>query len=736
MPGIYEDIAEVLRGSWSPKMTETGFSTETNLDSPVDREYNAKLQGEAGLDVFEKMRRSDGAVNASLTALKLPIKMAQWRIEPTGKSRTERKIAEFVEENLFKNSKSWQDTLDEILTCLDFGHSVFEPVYEKAENGIRLLKLAFRPQRTITKWITDAGGSLKAVEQSGTVGGLYRKVEIPVENILIFTIKKEGGNWQGVSILRTSYKDWSLKTAKENYSAISADKYSMGVPLITLPPNPKEDDLARAKEIGRRYRANNQAYIITPNGGKVEILSIAGSRADLIPDIQYHNQQIANNVLTNFLQLGQTGTGTYALAKELKEFFLMSLGAIARNIEGVLNAYLISRLVSWNYGEGVEPPKLIADKISSINLLEWANAVGKLVDSGLVQTDDDLEAYVRGMAQLPAFDEKEREEERRKKEEQAQALLQNLQKSNPDGENNNNQDEQDQQEQKNQKENNPQNDKSAARHTCSHRHASEGGETDPRELHPHRELLDHENRVDWKLIAERTGEGQIGAGKIILNIQATMIKQLTASAALLTPAYLEKIILEDKTNQGRLRKKALDIFEFGREQIDREAEKLKSASLKRRAANEKTPAELIALIDDWVILTVSKIRNRLKTNAAGTLSSALWAAAKNEIKEQLLGKGFASLSDAVIAQEGKGLVNLSFAAGRDSEIAKLIELGEIGSKVFGSSILDGDVCERCQEDIDGREIEFGSDEWGILQLPYRECLGGNRCRCAWVLGNI
>ena len=95
-------------------------------------EYNATLAGQAGLTVFDKMRRSDASVRAALRWAKTPVLAARWSIDAADREDPESvKQAEFIEKALFEwMSISWEQILMEAMLMLDFGYYMFELVFE------------------------------------------------------------------------------------------------------------------------------------------------------------------------------------------------------------------------------------------------------------------------------------------------------------------------------------------------------------------------------------------------------------------------------------------------------------------------------------------------------------------------------------------------------------------------------------------------------------------------------
>lgn len=129
----------------------------------INEEYNRDLSGLKGIKKFDEMRKSDASVSSLLLACSLPIRSAKRYVEPATDDNgvaqpTDREIANFVEKALFeKMDTTWDQFLQECLTFLAFGFSVFEKVYYIKDNQILLKKLAFRSQKTVEYWITEGG---------------------------------------------------------------------------------------------------------------------------------------------------------------------------------------------------------------------------------------------------------------------------------------------------------------------------------------------------------------------------------------------------------------------------------------------------------------------------------------------------------------------------------------------------------------------------------------------------
>ena len=142
-------------------------------------EYNPQLEGLTAIRTYEKMRRSDAQVAATLFACELPIRAAHWDVAPASDSALDREIAGFVRDNLFggleyvspsgvKTTQCWDDVLRNALLMLAFGAAAHEEIYAIDGSSVRLARLAPRLPLTFYRWITDTDGeTLLALNQYG-----------------------------------------------------------------------------------------------------------------------------------------------------------------------------------------------------------------------------------------------------------------------------------------------------------------------------------------------------------------------------------------------------------------------------------------------------------------------------------------------------------------------------------------------------------------------------------------
>lgn len=387
----------------------TGSSGIQNYAGYYQEDYLRTLQGKEKADLYDRMKRSDPNLKMLLSAVKNPIKAASWTIDPSDDSDEAKALAEQIEFILFKDmDKSWTMFVHEALSMIEQGYSLFEIVDKVVidhpkyghYNGIE--SLAFRSQRTIERFNLDhASGKLRSVSQYA-FGDLQRLVDIPAEFLLPFVMDKEGDNYEGISWLRPCVGPYKRKDAYLKSEAIGLDKYAIPTPILKIAPDKEESpELEVAKEVLRRYVGHEQQYISIPDGWSIDFLKTDFDPMRIRAVIKEDNIEMINGFLANFLSLGQTGSGSYALSYDLSDFFLSSIEHIANMICEEINRCLIPRLVKLNHGPQDAYPKLRASGITDKAGKELAEVIKLLTDSKAIVPDDALETDLRLRYNLP-----------------------------------------------------------------------------------------------------------------------------------------------------------------------------------------------------------------------------------------------------------------------------------------------------------------------------------------------
>jgi phage gp29-like protein len=409
---LKEDMPEPTRQltpfSFSVK-PKGSYGTE-NYSGYASEEYLSSLRGSARADMFDKMRRADPQVVMCLTSVKNPIMSANWEVEAADDSDEAKADKELIEHILFHDMDiEWIDFVQEALTMIDFGHSVFEPIHKVvlnhkkfgSYNGIKTL--AFRSQRTIERWNLDAPtGDLISVTQYA-YGDLNAMVDIPSECLVVYSMKKEGANYEGISMLRPCYGPWYRKDNYLKLNAIGIEKFAVPTPIVEIPANktsgPEFDNMIDALE---HYLQHHKNYLTHPAGWKINLQSNAYDPTKVEASVDAEDKRMTKSFLANFLELGMSGGGgAYALGKDLSDFFLDGLDHIASKVASPINKKIIPHLIQMNRGQRDKYPRLKHSGISDKAGKELAELLKLYSDGRIITPDDVLEDHIRKRHGLP-----------------------------------------------------------------------------------------------------------------------------------------------------------------------------------------------------------------------------------------------------------------------------------------------------------------------------------------------
>ena len=407
-----EDVLNV-KGE-NVKVVEIGSSGTEIFSGDLQEEYLADLQGTRAADKFDKMRRSDPKIKMIVSAMKNPINAASWEIsgledQETPEGEAQRKLIEHI--LFYDMGKTWDRFVREALSMIEFGYSLFEVTYKAeinhpkfgAYNGIK--SLAFRSQRTIERWQIERSGKLSHVEQQAN-GDKQKNVNIPAEYLLHFAVEMEGDNFEGISILRPAYGPWLRKNEFLKLLAAGIEKYAIPIPILEVPAGKEQSaEYRKAKESLRAYVSHRCNYMTVPAGWKLSLTTNTFDADKIRSVINSENVEIVNAALANFLELGQSGSGSYALGNDLSDFFLGGLEYIADQITEVINNALIPKLVKLNFPDGVVRCELRHSGIRDKAGKELADIVQLLVNVGVITPDDRLEESLRRRFSLPEREE-------------------------------------------------------------------------------------------------------------------------------------------------------------------------------------------------------------------------------------------------------------------------------------------------------------------------------------------
>lgn len=374
-------------------------------------DYNMDLQPPYMYDIYDRMRKSDGTVKGLLNAIKLPILNVDWRMRPASSDEQDVAIAAWLQDKLLNDtSTALPAMMYQILLYLDYGSMAFEDVWQIEDNLVSLRKLAPRMPKTIIEWQTDEHGGLRGIKQVAYKASIAEYVEIPIDKLLVYVNDLEGSDYRGNSLLRPCYKHWYMKDRMYILDAIAKERRSIGVDVGTLKGDTTAEDESDLQTALLGLHAHEKQFFIEQEERYAyRIEGLDGRPMPLMDSIDHHDKLILRTLLAEFIGLGGSG-GSYAMSRDKSSFFTMALNAIAKNIAGYTNNYLIRRWVDYNWSV-TKYPSLEYSRIETRDVVALATSVEKLSAAGWLTFQPDDEISLRDTLELPSKIEGEKEEE-------------------------------------------------------------------------------------------------------------------------------------------------------------------------------------------------------------------------------------------------------------------------------------------------------------------------------------
>jgi hypothetical protein len=430
---IFNKMSPEIKNESVPvaRFAEIGSTGLNRWGQDVYEEFLPNLRWPRAAKVYKEMSSNDPVITAILLCCRQLIRKVTWRVVPVSDKKEDMLAAQFLEECQQDMSMTWEDLIDEVISCFEYGWSYHELIYKRRlgsqrdgsknskynDGRIGWRKIPGRSQESWGGWEFDASddGALAGMWQySTTVGG---KVLIPIEKGLLFRTTAARNNPEGRSFLRGAYRPWYFKKHIEEIEGIGIERDLAGLPVLNAPEgvdiwdedNPKSAKiLAACLNMVKSIRRDKNEGIVLPSGYELKLLSSDSKRQfDTNAIINRYDQRIAITLLSDIVMLGADKVGSFALANVKKSLLATSLDAQVQAICGIFNKYAIPRLFAINAFPGVtQLPQLTASPVDCPDLKDLADYIQKLSGCGMpLFPNIDLENYLRGVANLPSTSE-------------------------------------------------------------------------------------------------------------------------------------------------------------------------------------------------------------------------------------------------------------------------------------------------------------------------------------------
>lgn len=250
---------------------------------------------------------------------------------------------------------------------------------------------------------------------------------------LLFRTKSRKNNPEGRSILRNAYRSWYFKRRIQEIEGIGIERDLAGLPVMHGPEGLDlwNDDIEDNKQtrialenMVKSIRRDEMEGVVLPAGYELELLSSGGTRQfDTNAIINRYDTRIAMTVLADFIFLGHSETGSWALSSDKTELFAMAIGAFLDMICETFNSQGIPPLIDINgehFAGITEYPKMSHGDIADVDVTKVAAFIKDMTGIGILVPDDGLEDYIRQVGHLPERTTDDRTVDQRRKQQAEQ----------------------------------------------------------------------------------------------------------------------------------------------------------------------------------------------------------------------------------------------------------------------------------------------------------------------------
>lgn len=319
----------VIKSDKSPISFSTLKTNEKGMDGidwvrglPTNLDKNAKYEpvsarGIGGdLGAYQQYAKTDPDFQDSYNTLVQNLQRGHWEIQKNEWISEEQlelheEIIEWLYKSFFLSGKVWKQFINEWATSLVCGFAIWEPVYTK---DACLKKLAQRKAFIVEEWMFDKDERELLYVKFKDANG--QEVIIPADELLIYSHRKEGTNYEGESVIRSIAFYIELKQYLLKIFAASSEVNGMGMKVIeTNTESDASEDNAIVGSIANA-RAEQNPIISLPNGKTFKWLSPNGNILDIKSMLDYCDQKIKAILSAEGSLLGFQNVGSFALASE------------------------------------------------------------------------------------------------------------------------------------------------------------------------------------------------------------------------------------------------------------------------------------------------------------------------------------------------------------------------------------------------------------------------------------
>ena len=347
------------------------------------------------IETYEKMVKTDETVVSGLEFIILAV------ISRLGKYTHENQdIEDFVNYNLETMEGTIYQTAAEILSALWAGFSVTEIVWDFDRKMQRVLIGALETLHPDS--ITFSVGTLYngPPEMRNRITHIWQwlhtpwQADLPRNKVILYSHRKEFGNFYGTSVLKPAYKNWFIKDQMLKAWAHCMERYATPIAIGTVDePNAMiMDDQGNSmtnREFMEKLLGQLQSGSAIAKGKDSDITLHQVGRnlgQDFNDMIIYLNKMIYRAMLLPYLVADAGQAGSYALGQTHFDLFTIYLEFLLSDLVSVLIQQLVRPLLEINFGPMGDYGTWQVESFKEDDKQTFSNMVTALVQSGFINS--------------------------------------------------------------------------------------------------------------------------------------------------------------------------------------------------------------------------------------------------------------------------------------------------------------------------------------------------------------
>ena len=356
---------------------------------------------------FLRAYKTDSRVSQAVDEHLASLSTGTWSVEPGDDTPEGKDAADYVSAVLFGNESDkygrdfwvrpvWPQRRYELgFSLLVYGYALYHKVYKVIEGKTTLDKLTFIEPSTITLWQLDAKDDLELIQRSYTKGDDTQVIneEILAKDLVLYTHRLVGANYEGISLVRTIYPAFARKEFLEKMKMIAAKRLFAAIPVLKVaadirPGSQAWIELERFMQSLTNPNVDTSYLMATELPEWLQAASVE-SLTELANWLKDENAEIAAGGGSKAMLSGETNSGSRSANNTMDARETVRHNALAEDIVTLENfgiaglPSLITELVSINFPTVKIMPYVVYKESGTAEALKkasvWADLVSKQV---------------------------------------------------------------------------------------------------------------------------------------------------------------------------------------------------------------------------------------------------------------------------------------------------------------------------------------------------------------------